>query len=789
MHRKQGRLLQFALRALVIAGSATAARAQNPSSEAACTETPELSALLQVPRSGVVVGGSADVLPQRLPTKHGNQATASWEAKQGALPRKRLGWNSSASDLVGVQTNTAGDFRSFLCNLSINVGLMAVSLVAFGFLRHRYPLVFCNNVLTGVVAKPQHPGFFFGWICDSLSLTTDEVEDAAGLDAAMLLEFCSLCVRILTFTAVPMLTIAAPLHMLVGGASADRLSRLGIGNVIDGHWLCWLHGVLVWYVVAGVEYFVLSAQHAFLDRRCRWLRRMPAPQSRTVLVEGIPPEFCSDQALTKKFQDMFGDDRVEGAVVVKHTEQLLDLIAQERSAREALHRAEFQWEKDGRDPLRRPNFHSIVGECKDSIDYYEGLKREASEAIAVERRRLADAAKDVNSSSAFVSFTCRRDQELALMVDITFDADEFVISLPPDPSDVIYADLVEDPRRQAGRELIGRACIVGLYFGFIPFVVASSQLTDLDRLARRFAAVRALLERFPSAAPFLDSLAAVLALKFFMMFLPTFLMLIFQRFFCLRASAWAQLRLQGSYFWFLAVFEIMVTSVGSSLARTTLVLLRHPLRIVKLLADSLPGVSHFYLNFVVFLWGTHALNLTRYVNLMKFLALRSLYKDDLAKELSEPEDQDWDGIGGRSARFTEIVVIALLFCNLSPLISVLALINFSICRMVYGYLLVFAETRKPDLGGHFWVSQLDHLQKGLLIYCFTMVGVLLKKARSRHPAFLAMGSIVCWALCYSRFNKMHWTSLPLQELTDVDLSPRSLRKSSRDSYVQPELRG
>jgi len=373
------------------------------------------------------------------------------------------------------------------------------------------------------------------------------------------------------------------------------------------------------------------------------------------------------------------------------------------------------------------------------------------------------------------------------MVSITSDTDEFVVSLPPDPSDVIYTDLMEDPRKRTGRELIGYASIVGLYLGFMPFVVAISQLTNLDQLGRHFPAVHGFLAEVPSLAPLFDSLGAVVALKFFMMFLPSILMVIFQNFFCLRADAWAQHKLQMSYFWFLVIFEILVTGVGSSLAHTTKVLVRHPLKICVLLADTLPRASHFYLNFMVLHWGTHFMNLTRYFNLLKFLTLRSVCKEERARELSEPEDQDWYGFGGRSARFTETMVVGLVFCNVSPLITLLTFINFFICKVVYGYLLVFAETRKPDLGGYFWVTQLNQLQKGLLIYIFTMIGVLLRMGNTPHPAYVATSALICWALGYRKFHSMRWQSLPLEELCGAEQGAGGLRASSRPSYAQPEL--
>merc|ERR1719263_332494 len=124
-----------------------------------------------------------------------------------------------------------------------------------------------------------------------------------------------------------------------------------------------------------------------------------------------------------------------------------------------------------------------------------------------------------------------------------------------------------------------------------------------------------------------------------------------------------------------------------------------PMRTFKLLADTLPLASHFYLNFMVMQWVTHAMNLTRYVNLIKFLMLRMVCDSRSAKNLSEPEDQDYYGIGSRSARWTINLVIGIVFSSLCPLINVLCFVNFALTRLIYGYLIPFAETKKADLGG------------------------------------------------------------------------------------------
>merc|ERR1719198_1785306 len=114
------------------------------------------------------------------------------------------------------------------------------------------------------------------------------------------------------------------------------------------------------------------------------------------------------------------------------------------------------------------------------------------------------------------------------------------------------------------------------------------------------------------------------------------------------------------------------------------------------------------------------MNLTRYIQLTKFLGFRKLYTEKEAREMSEPEDQDYYGMGSRSARFTINMSIAIVYGTLSPPVMMLTLINFCICRLVYGYLIPFAESKKPDTGGAFYVSQLKHLFVALGIYAVMM---------------------------------------------------------------------
>jgi len=153
--------------------------------------------------------------------------------------------------------------------------------------------------------------------------------------------------------------------------------------------------------------------------------------------------------------------------------------------------------------------------------------------------------------------------------------------------------------------------------------------------------------------------------------------------------------------------------------------------------------------------------------------------------MAEPEDQDYYGLGSRSARFTINMVVAIVYSTLSPTVALLGLVNFACCRLFYGYLINFAETKKPDLGGVFWVTKLEHLFIGTVIYCVLMTGVLFGRAPNGIPGMIVAPSIfyVAWSL--GRFKEAFlWENLPFEVVADGAEVKKGVMEGQ---FVQPEL--
>merc|ERR1719291_1065776 len=167
----------------------------------------------------------------------------------------------------------------------------------------------------------------------------------------------------------------------------------------------------------------------------------------------------------------------------------------------------------------------------------------------------------------------------------------------------------------------------------------------------------------------------------------------------------------------------------------------------------------------------------------------ALFGEAVAVKKAKPEDQDYYGLGSRSARFTFMLTLSLSFSTLSPLITILGFINFWICRKVYGYLCVFCETKKPDLGGVFYVSQLTHVSQGLFIYIILMTGVLLERDLTAWPGLIAASGLIFQYLSYNRFKTtFRWQNLCFEDLKAHDSGgSKAERRDPTGEYVQPEL--
>mmetsp|Transcript_12975 Transcript_12975/g.24535 ORF Transcript_12975/g.24535 Transcript_12975/m.24535 type:complete len:802 (+) Transcript_12975:15-2420(+) len=718
------------------------------------------------------------------------------KSKEGPNTTKTPDGNRVVQDQLGLKVNSAADSEALRSSFLFNLGLILAYMALFAVLQRWKPMVYSHNTLIQKAPEP-HPSWFGAW------LSSEEVETYAGLDGALMIEFCNLGMKICAYLGAPLCAICLPVYYVMGkhpGENADEctsavhfslrssLDLFSISSLrCNGLGMRWVLAAFTWIVVFAVQRLLWNAHKGFVQRRVAWLQQRPKPQSSTILVTNIPPRYRSDSKLKEYFDYLFPGGTVERVYIVKKLSSLAALLEEFDIAEQRLHESHYLWLRADKDPSKRPQIKVIQdGEAVDSIDHYTALMEHLQRHIEGEREQIRRAdqftEEELSGAAAFVTFQASRDAEMALRLRLEPEGHLFTMEYPPVPRDVSYEDLLRGPGQRQGLHLLGYLLIFMVFLLFLPFIGAASSIVNLENL-ERIDWVHHIIQSSSSLQSIMEGIFATLLLSVFMAFLPTTLHFIIGATFTLSSKAESQLYLQQWYFWFQMIFVLLVTVIGTSLWQRFADVIQSPTSVVLDLAGSLPNTSTFYMSYVILQWSVSVLNVLRYQNVLKFLAWSAVSEEARAKELSEPEDADYYGIGSRSARLNLVLAIGMVFSLVSPICLWITFAYFLINRLVLSYLVVFAETQKPDLGGYFWAQQLRHAHLTLPIFVMVMTGCLWTEPYGG-PGVFALGSIVMWAVEYSRWADILWETLSFRAVVE---GAEKGSTSSGETYVQPEL--
>jgi len=401
------------------------------------------------------------------------------------------------------------------------------------------------------------------------------------------------------------------------------------------------------------------------------------------------------------------------------------------------------------------------------------------------------------SSTGFVTFRTRYDAIMALrLTPYTSDRAEFIVSGAPEPADVEYADMKSPAVYVKAWAMLGWTLIVILFLSFLPLIGFIGAFCNVYNVAKYDSSdiLSDFIAEYPNGVRVWNGIAAAMGLNLVLSFLPTTLVLISTACFQQRAHSWFQYDLQKFYFFFLLVFQLLVVSMANTLVGAVRSTILNPVSLVERLSGGMSQTTTFFLTIFASQWTVIAMEHTRMVQVIKYYMYKRMSMTPVeAIASSEPEDQDYYGMGARSARYTALFIIGLAFVSLCPVICVLAFIMFTLMRLVVGYQVVYAETKKADLGGKFWVLSLQHLQFGIIIYICGMSGVLAERSLTWKPMLLSICAVFYMLESMWVFKgKFHWESVSHEEVVKTQRREEAgvdyrYRAAMRDTYLQPEL--
>ncbi|CAE7942834.1 pol [Symbiodinium sp. KB8] len=430
---------------------------------------------------------SSDDLAQTL------QDALQWEMQQiekslGKDGATQLG--AQPGRVMGVALNGKDDIRMLQSALMIGVAGVLTLAKVFSLFRRLRPVVYIKEAdleiedVTDTDASPctaprhyanPHVGLF-DWVSKVWQTTPEDEVKLAGLDGWAFLEFRRLNWRIFSVLGPVLCAVLLPLHYEAHQDSEyelDMLSKFDIGRDPLPDWMLWVHAVMVWFVVCVSTWTITRTQEHFTERRYQWLKEIPFPRAKTVLIRNIPSRYRSDAALKQYFVNLFSEEVIERAYVVRHTGRLTYQVAALKQARLDLLHAKQHWQEAGR-PDRASSESLRLEHCEKRE---QTLTQEVAQAQARLDEGVARGDPVVCSSTGFVTFTDELSQRLASREQCTRDVTDFSMTTAPDPNDLIYANLAEEEMNSAGWNWAGLAAIWGVFTLWVPFVVLISSWT------------------------------------------------------------------------------------------------------------------------------------------------------------------------------------------------------------------------------------------------------------------------------------------------------------------------
>lgn len=662
---------------------------------------------------------------------------------------------------------------TFVSALIISLAVAGIQIGAFLILRTSIRKIYAPRTYLPIPSKRSQPvsATPWGWLLPTLRLPSKSMIPTAGLDAYMYIRFLRLMMFIFAPTSCLVAVVLLPLNSVGTSVSTTGLNSFAFGNIpanqqirYVGHLLC-AYAITIWTV-----YLIQKEMSKYIQLRQQYLTRqshLDLPQSRTVLVTGVPKSFLSPGVLNSLTARLPGgikrvwisralndlpkiyNQRQKCVAMLESAETTLvkKAIQQHKSMLKSSHDKSKPFspevvqrihskdpstpEQDPVDqfvrrksrPSHRLGFLGLFGKKVDTIDYCKDEIVKLTNQLEEAREKLDE---HHPHNSAFIEFNdilaAQIFSQIVLYQKPLRMAKRYVDAAP---QDIIWDNLNINPYDERIRNMISWLILFGLVvlWSFpVAFIGSLSNITS-----------------FCNTAPWLSWLCngrnhlqdiiqgtlppVLLALIF--LILPMLLRLI-GRYSGVPRISEIELILMTRYYIFLVIHGFIVTTLSSGLTLAIPELSKDPSKAVTILTVNLPKASIFFMTYVVTTSLTSASGalLQIFPLIMYYLKLfvlastpRSVF--NVRYEMPQPQ------FGTLFPNTTLLATIGLAYSVTAPIMSILALFAFTIFFVVYKYLFLFVYDvpAAHETGGRFFPLAMNHVFIGLYFSQLCLAGL------------------------------------------------------------------
>ena len=714
----------------------------------------------------------------------------------------------------------------FQTSLEINSAILFLCVSAFTLLRTARPDIYSPRViLRNAIPLPSRS---LSWLTLGVMATPDlSVNDAVGLDAYILVKFMRMCTGAILSVSVFGLAVVLPINMN-GGNGLGQFEQYSIANVKDGSELLWGHAVVVWCVSGVFLYYLKKMYDEYGALRHKHLC-LPGPKQYSVIVQDLPDNLTDDESIARYFLELY-NRAVYSAHILKNTTMLDELVEKRDIATHNLAHVLGVYIQTGNrpttaliPPLRGLSSDSekekgARGKSEMSIyDANDGSPEHANSHLGVKQKIANHESDDAieywgmrvhelnceisarqklgveNTRSAIISFNTLQASAMCSQVQHSASVSQMFVSPAPDPADIITENLTVDRNLKASKVLLSNAALFFMVFFFSVPVAFISSLSNLDALANQSYFIKVIVDSLsPYAKSLLEGLLPPVLLSVLLSFLPSILIAM-SSFEGLSSTTEVERAATDKFFIFQLVNAFLIYLVSGSVLSSINGIIEQPSSVVSVLAQSVPSVSSFFINFVMLqAMSGFSFELLRLVPLL--LSTYSLHFN-VVNENERYELMDPGGLSyvNQYPNHLLILIITLTYCSISPLVLPFGLLYFAFGYAVMKNQLMYVYIAKVDSGGLFWPQVFSRSVIGLVVCQLSMIGILGSKLAAAQSTILVPLPFITAYFWYFYTNKYERIAslLPIEKAVRNEIqqhSPDFNLHFLLNAYVQKSLR-
>ncbi|KNF00171.1 hypothetical protein PSTG_06581 [Puccinia striiformis f. sp. tritici PST-78] len=679
--------------------------------------------------------------------------------------------------------------QTFLSALVINSLVAGVEIIGFIILRRYFRKVYQPRSYLPNPTKRSEPlsSGWISWIPQIIMADDEQIIHHNGLDAYCFLRFLRLLVNIFTPIFVLSWTILLPVYSANSGGTKSGLDMFTFGNIGLNAQVRLTACLILAYVFTFYVLYLLKVEiEGFIKKRQAFLSSdiyRTRPESRTVLLTGIPDDLLDPEALRRFTAHLPGGAR--RIWVARDIKDLPELYERQQNAFAKLegayaslistvHKAHKKSEKspqavpevmeDGQEwskyiprsqrPTHKLGLLGLVGKKVDSIDWASEEVLESTKELESRRTHMEDY-RPVNA--AFIEFNNLMaahlfTQSLAHHTPLKMNSKWLDVAV----EDVIWKNLSMDPFQQRIRGLISWAITITLIvFWAIP-VAFVGLISNVSSLCTKVVWMKWLCA-LPAPVPgIIQGVLPPVALAVLFMLLPVFLRFL-ARFQGIPLNSRVELSLMSRYFLFLVIHGFLIVTLSSGLVAALPKIAAQPSSAATILAQELPKASTFFLTyFVATCFAGAAGSLLQIAGVVvynlkiKFLTStpRSVYTTRCGMSSVQ-----W---GTLFPNITLLAVIAISYSIVSPILNGFALVGFALFWFVYKYLFIFVMDlpSHSETGGLFFPLAIKQMFVGLYISeIFLAALFFLAQDDSKNQSGVVHGALMIVLILITMFFK------------------------------------